>query len=93
MEIDKKTIKKLIEVLEDLKKSLKDNKIINSDDLIDEKIAASKVVTLPSEPWIIGKPFLDAICLDSILFPMLLINWESGPINFIPCLVTISAKL
>ena len=44
MEIDKKIIRKLIEVLEDLKKSLKDNKIINSDDLIDEKIADSKVV-------------------------------------------------
>ena len=29
MEIDKKIIRKLIEVLEDLKKSLKDNKIIN----------------------------------------------------------------
>ena len=34
MEIDKKIIKKLIEVLEDLKKSLKDKEIINSNDLI-----------------------------------------------------------
>ena len=34
MEIDKKIIKKLIEVLEDLKTSLKDKEIINSDDLI-----------------------------------------------------------
>ena len=44
MEIDKKIIKKLIEVLEDLKKSLKDNKIINSDDPIKEKIDGSKAV-------------------------------------------------
>ena len=33
MEIDKKIIRKLIEVLEDLKKSLNDKEIINSDDL------------------------------------------------------------
>ena len=44
MEIDKKIIRKLIEVLEDLKKSLKDNKIINSDDPIKEKIVDSKAV-------------------------------------------------
>ena len=44
MEIDKKIIRKLIEVLEDLKKSLKDNKIINSDDLVKEKIVDSKAV-------------------------------------------------
>ena len=44
MEIDKKIIRKLIEVLEDLKKSLKDNKIINSDDPIEEKIVDSKAV-------------------------------------------------
>ena len=39
MEIDKKIIRKLIEVLEDLKKSLKDKdkEIINSDDLIEKK--------------------------------------------------------
>ena len=42
MEIDKKIIRKLIEVLEDLKKSLKDNKIINSDDPIEKKIDDSK---------------------------------------------------
>ena len=34
MEIDKKIIKKLMEVLEDLKQSLKGNEIINSDDPI-----------------------------------------------------------
>ena len=44
MEIDKKIIRKLIEVLEDLKKSLKDNKIINSDDPIEEKIVDYKTV-------------------------------------------------
>ena len=44
MEIDKKIIRKLIEVLEDLKKSLRDNKIINSDDPIKEKIVDSKAV-------------------------------------------------
>ena len=44
MEIDKKIIRKLIEVLEDLKKSLKGNEIINSDDPIEEKIDESKAV-------------------------------------------------
>ena len=44
MEIDKKIIRKLIEVLEDLKKSLKDNEIINSDDPIEKKIDDSKTV-------------------------------------------------
>ena len=44
MEIDKKIIRKLINVLEDLKKSLKDNEIINSDDPIEEKIVDSKAV-------------------------------------------------
>ena len=44
MEIDKKIIRKLIEVLEDLKKSLKGNEIINSDDLIEEEINDSKTV-------------------------------------------------
>jgi len=38
MEIDNKIIKKLIEVLEDLKKSLKGNEIINSEDSIEEEI-------------------------------------------------------
>ena len=65
MEIDKKIIKKLIEVLEDLKKSLKDKKIISSDDPIEEKIVDSKAVIkspivgtayLSREPG--GKPFV-----------------------------------
>ena len=65
MEIDKKIIRKLIEVLEDLKKSLKDKEIIDSDDLIEEKIGDSKAVIkspivgtayLSSEPG--AKPFV-----------------------------------
>ena len=65
MEIDKKIIRKLIEVLEDLKKSLKDNEIINSDDPIKKKIDDSKAVInsplvgtayLSSEPG--AKPFV-----------------------------------
>ena len=65
MEIDKKIIRKLIEVLEDLKKSLKDKEIINSDDLIEKKIVDSKAVIkspivgtayLSSEPG--AKPFV-----------------------------------
>ena len=44
MEIYKKIIRKLIEVLEDLKKSLKGNEIIDSDNPIEEKIDDTKVV-------------------------------------------------
>ena len=44
MEIDKKIIRKLIEVLEDLKKSLKDNDFVNIDDQIAEEIDVSKIV-------------------------------------------------
>ena len=44
MEIDKKIIKKLIEVLEDLKKSLKGNEIINSEDSIEENVDDSGIV-------------------------------------------------
>ena len=44
MEIDKKIIRKLIEVLEDLKKSLKDNDFVNIDDPIAEEIDVSKIV-------------------------------------------------
>ena len=65
MEIDKKIIRKLIEVLEDLKKSLKDKEIINSGDPIKEEIVDSKAVIkspivgtayLSSEPG--AKPFV-----------------------------------
>ena len=44
MEIDKKIIKKLIETLESLKKSLKDNEIINDDNPVEEEIETSKAV-------------------------------------------------
>ena len=44
MEIDKKIIRKLIEVLEDLKKSLKDKEIINIEDAPEEDIDPSKIV-------------------------------------------------
>ena len=55
MEIDKKIIKKLIETLEDLKKSLKDKDIINNDELIEEKIDISgEVIKSP----IVGTAYL-----------------------------------
>ena len=44
MEIDKKIIKKLIEVLVDLKKSLKDKGIVNVEDAVEEEIDVSKIV-------------------------------------------------
>ena len=44
MEIDKKIIKKLVEVLEDLKKSLNGNEIINNDEPIEERIDDPKTV-------------------------------------------------
>ena len=65
MEIDKKIIKKLVEALEDLKKSLKDEIVINNDSPIEEEIKTSKAVVkspivgtayLASEPG--AKPFV-----------------------------------
>ena len=44
MEIDKKIIRKLVEVLEDLKKSLKDKEIVNVGDVAEEEIDISKIV-------------------------------------------------
>ena len=44
MEIDKKIIKKLIEALEDLKKSLKNNETSIIDDQVKEDIEVSKLV-------------------------------------------------
>ena len=44
MEIDKKIIRKLIEVLDDLKKSLSGNEIINNDEPIEEIINDPKTV-------------------------------------------------
>ena len=66
MEIDKKIIKKLIEVLEDLKKSLNGNEIINNEEQIEERIDDPKSVIkspivgtayLASEPG--GKKFIE----------------------------------
>jgi len=55
MEIDKKIIIKLIEVLENLKKSLKgSNVVIDSQDQIEEKIEDSKTIKSP----IIGTAYL-----------------------------------
>ena len=65
MEIDKKIIRKLIETLEDLKKSLKGNDIIDSNEPIEEIIDDPKTVIkspivgtayLASEPG--AKPFV-----------------------------------
>ena len=44
MEIDKKIIKKLIETLDDLKKSLKDKNILKSDSPVEEEIQTAKEV-------------------------------------------------
>ena len=44
MEIDKKIIKKLIETLDELKKSLKDEDIIDSDSPVEEDIQNFKEV-------------------------------------------------
>ena len=65
MEIDKKIIKKLVEALEDLKKSLKEEIVINNDNAAEEEIEVSKAVVkspivgtayLASEPG--AKPFV-----------------------------------
>tara|TARA_B100000949_G_C14052514_1_gene354178 strand:- start:74 stop:430 length:357 start_codon:yes stop_codon:yes gene_type:complete len=65
MEIDKKIIKKLVEVLEELKISLKDEIFINDNNQVEEEIEISKAVVkspivgtayLASEPG--AKPFI-----------------------------------
>ena len=65
MEIDKKIIKKLVEALEELKISLKDEVIINDNNQVEEEIEISKTVVkspivgtayLASEPG--AKPFV-----------------------------------
>ena len=55
MEIDKKIIKKLIESLEDLKKNLKDEDVINKDSSAEAEIEISK--TIVKSP-IIGTAYL-----------------------------------
>ena len=55
MVIDKKIIKKLVDALEDLKKSLKNyNEEINTQEIVDEEIDNSKAVKSP----IIGTAYL-----------------------------------
>ena len=65
MEIDKKIIKKLIEALDDLKKSLKDENVFKTDNSIEEETPADKEVVkspivgtayLSPEPG--AKPFI-----------------------------------
>jgi len=65
MEIDKKIIKKLVETIEELKKSLKGENIINNDSQVEEEIETSKAVVkspivgtayIGSEPG--AKPFV-----------------------------------
>ena len=57
MEIDKKIIRKLVEVLEDLKKSLKDKEIVNVGDVAEEEIDISKIVI---KSPIVGTAYLAA---------------------------------
>ena len=55
MEIDKKLIKRLIDVLEDLKKSLKNNNdLVDTQETVEEEIEENKVVKSP----IIGTAYL-----------------------------------
>ena len=65
MEIDNKIIKKLIDTLEDLKKSLKGNDILSNDATVEDEVEISKSVVkspivgtayLASEPG--AKPFV-----------------------------------
>ena len=65
MEIDNKIIKKLIDTLEDLKKSLKGNDILSNDATVEDEVKISKSVVkspivgtayLASEPG--AKPFI-----------------------------------
>jgi len=58
MEIDKKIIIKLVQVLEDLKKSLKDINIENKDSVIEEEIDLSNKIIIKSP--IVGTAYLAA---------------------------------
>ena len=49
--------------------------------------------TPPSDPSITGRPFFFAIFFASILSPIILINFEEGPINLILLSSKIFAKL
>tara|TARA_Y100000590_G_C15471400_1_gene920301 strand:+ start:17 stop:370 length:354 start_codon:yes stop_codon:yes gene_type:complete len=54
MEIDKKIVRKLIQVLEDLKKSINEKEIINSEVVENKEIDKSKTITSP----IVGTAYL-----------------------------------
>ena len=58
MEIDKKIIIKLVQVLEDLKKSLKDINIENNESVIEEEIDLSNKIIIKSP--IVGTAYLAA---------------------------------
>ena len=58
MEIDKKIIIKLVQVLEDLKKSLKDINIESKDSVIEEEIDLSNKIIVKSP--IVGTAYLAA---------------------------------
>ena len=55
MEIDKKIIKKLIEILEDLKKSIDSKEIVNSEETAEEKI---DILGEPVKSPIVGTAYL-----------------------------------
>ena len=58
MEIDKKIIIKLVQVLEDLKKTLKDNNIENKENVIEDEIDFSNKIVIKSP--IVGTAYLAA---------------------------------
>ena len=58
MEIDKKIIIKLVQALEDLKKSLKDFDIVAKDNIVDEEIDLSNKIIVKSP--IVGTAYLAA---------------------------------
>ena len=58
MEIDKKIIIKLVQVLEDLKKSLKDINIESKDSVIEEEVDLSNKIIIKSP--IVGTAYLAA---------------------------------
>ncbi len=58
MEIDKKIIIKLVQVLEDLKKTLKDNNIENKENVIEDEIDLSNKIVIKSP--IVGTAYLAA---------------------------------
>ena len=58
MEINKKIIRKLIETLEDLKKSLKGNETVSSDDQIEKEIDVSDASKVVIKSPLVGTAYL-----------------------------------